>query len=501
MKKLISSIPKVASYFFILLFCYASISKALDFENFQVQIGQSPLLSAYAGFVSYAVIILELLIVVLLAIPKTNLIGLYSSTALMSAFTVYIYLILNYSDFVPCSCGGILEKLGWMEHLIFNVVNVVLGFIGIYFRTKAEGNSFKKATILLLGSNILSGTFVITLFLQSEHVIKKENNFTRRFLPFPVIEDKVFTLKNNHYYFAGADFSNIYLGNRNYSGLISSIDGKFQKLSITKIIPSQTNFVFKNLQLNIQYPYYFLSDGTVPVIYRGRIGNPDAKIISYKDAFFSQLCPLDSVNFAIRTINNKNNQLTLGLLNVSKEAKSKVVLNSGLLKKQLDGVFDSDGKLISSKSPDRLIYTYSYRNEFLVMDKFLNLSNSFNTIDTTRTAQIKSKKLEEGHHKMIEPPLTVNQNIAAHRNLLFVHSKLKGRFESSTQWKKSSVIDIYSTNKKEYYGSFYIDKRKNDALRDYIITDNYFYALIGNYLIRYKYNSSLQEKLQGKPKT
>lgn len=154
-----------------------------------------------------------------------------------------------------------------------------------------------------------------------------------------------------------------------------------------RIIPFKKNFAFKNLQLNVQYPYYFLSDGTVPIIYRRRIGNPDAQIISYKDAFFSQLCPIDSLSFAIRTINSENNQLTLGLLNVSKEAKSRVVLNSTLLKKQVDGVFDSDGKLISSKSPDQLIYTYSYRNEFLVMDKSLNISNSYNTIDTIRNSR------------------------------------------------------------------------------------------------------------------
>ncbi|MEG0917288.1 MAG: hypothetical protein RSF68_09775, partial [Myroides sp.] len=46
------------------------------------------------------------------------------------AFTVYIFLILNYSPFVPCSCGGVLEDLGWWEHLWFNgVVCLVTVFI------------------------------------------------------------------------------------------------------------------------------------------------------------------------------------------------------------------------------------------------------------------------------------------------------------------------------------------------------------------------------------
>lgn len=33
----------------VLLFVYAAISKLLDFENFRIQLGQSPLLSAFAG--------------------------------------------------------------------------------------------------------------------------------------------------------------------------------------------------------------------------------------------------------------------------------------------------------------------------------------------------------------------------------------------------------------------------------------------------------------------
>ena len=108
----------------------------MDFENFQVQIGQSPLLSAFAEFISYAVIIIELIIVLLLMLQRSRIAGLYASTALMSAFTMYIFLILNYSDFIPCSCGGILEKLGWSEHLIFNIVCIILGVLAILVYNK-----------------------------------------------------------------------------------------------------------------------------------------------------------------------------------------------------------------------------------------------------------------------------------------------------------------------------------------------------------------------------
>jgi uncharacterized membrane protein YphA (DoxX/SURF4 family) len=115
---------------YILLFVYAAVSKLLDFQNFQAQLGQSPLLSAFAGIVSWVVPIAELFIALLLIFPKYRLAGLFSAFSLMVLFTTYIIIILNFSSFIPCSCGGILEKLGWTEHLIFNIVFILLAVIG-----------------------------------------------------------------------------------------------------------------------------------------------------------------------------------------------------------------------------------------------------------------------------------------------------------------------------------------------------------------------------------
>ena len=49
----------------------------------------------------------------------------------MSMFTAYIYILLNYSSFVPCSCGGILESLTWKEHMLFNIGFMAAAVIGI----------------------------------------------------------------------------------------------------------------------------------------------------------------------------------------------------------------------------------------------------------------------------------------------------------------------------------------------------------------------------------
>ena len=54
----------------------------------------------------------------------------------MVMFTAYIVVITRFSEYVPCSCGGVLEKLSWDEHLVFNVGFVMLAAISILIYPK-----------------------------------------------------------------------------------------------------------------------------------------------------------------------------------------------------------------------------------------------------------------------------------------------------------------------------------------------------------------------------
>lgn len=489
MKKKLQILPIIIAYFFVLLFCYAAVSKILDFENFQVQLAQSPLLSAFAGFISFAVIIGEFLIAALLCLKITRLIGLYLSFGLLVSFTVYIYLILNYSDFVPCSCGGILEKLGWTEHLIFNIICVLMALFSIcILENGRERNKFITAFYLSVMC-VVSAGIVVALFLSSETIIKKENNFTRRFLLHPVIEDKILDLGINSYYFAGVYGKKVILGNLTAPLILTSVDSSMSASSVTKIHLDQADYKFRNLQLQVRVPYFYLYDGSVPVIYRGSLQDSLARTISYRDAYFTQLVVTDSLSFAIRTQNSRDRKYTLGSLNLNQ--KPKVQLHPTILEKQIDGVFDSDGKLISSRGSKRLVYTYSYRNQFLVLDDKLNVLQKLNTIDTTTHAKIQTRKLSEGKHRMSAPPLIVNKAITSYDQLLFNQSNLIGKHESVKAWKNAAVVDIYRTQRQEYVGSFYIQNRKENTISSMLATDKYLYVLIGNELIRYKFRTAL----------
>jgi hypothetical protein len=116
---------------FILLFVYASISKLLDFPEFRIQIGKSPMLTAYAPVVAVVIPPVEIGIAVMLAIRRLRLFGLYAAFSLMTVFTTYIYIILHFSDYIPCSCGGVLQNMTWQQHLAVNLIFVVLAIVDI----------------------------------------------------------------------------------------------------------------------------------------------------------------------------------------------------------------------------------------------------------------------------------------------------------------------------------------------------------------------------------
>jgi len=121
----------IISFLLALTFSYAAVSKTLDLQKFQVQLGQSTMLGFIAEPLSILVPIVEIALTVLIFIPRTRIVGFYSLLAMMTMFTTYIVIIMNYSYHIPCSCGGILNSLGWKHHLIFNLLLCALIVLAI----------------------------------------------------------------------------------------------------------------------------------------------------------------------------------------------------------------------------------------------------------------------------------------------------------------------------------------------------------------------------------
>lgn len=483
MKNYHNIIVAAISYFFILLFVYASMSKILDFENFQVQIAQSPVLTSHAGVISYAVIISELAICILLFTVKIRPWGLLASSTMMSAFTVYIFIILNFSEFVPCSCGGILEKMGWTEHLIFNIGCVFLAVVSFILIRNQRGLKRKTTFAWVSLCNIEICLMVTGLFMSSEYLVKNENNFTRRFIPHPIYDEKMLDLKSNTFYFAGKFGDSIFLGNREAPLIMITIDQKFESSLTDTLSLNDYKFPFKNVSLNIVYPFFSLSDGTVPVLFEGRFPDKQAKKANVKLPYYSTIKKTGSNSYLIKTTLSKNRESVLGIYDSKTD---KLELKTSILEKQKDGMFDTDGNLILELSQDKMIYTYYYRNQYIITDFKLGTKRIGYTIDTIKNAQIQTKDMESGVRKMSAPPLEVNQMQAVHGHGLFNISKLRGRYESKNRWKEANVIDVYDINTRSYKHSFYVYHHDGQNIRDILLTKQHLFILTGNKIIKYK---------------
>lgn len=126
------SVLNIISSLLILLFIYAAVSKLIGYSDFRLQLGKSPFITYYAPVLSWALPVIEIGVGLLLVVKRFLLLGFYASLFLMSLFTCYIYLMLHYSNQLPCSCGGVLSFMGWHTHLWFNMFFVCLSIGGVF---------------------------------------------------------------------------------------------------------------------------------------------------------------------------------------------------------------------------------------------------------------------------------------------------------------------------------------------------------------------------------
>lgn len=477
----------IICYLYILLFVYAAVSKLLDFENFQAQLGQSPLLSAFAGVVSVAVLVAELVIAVLLSTKRFRNVGLVAGFSLMVMFTTYIIIILNFSSFIPCSCGGILEKMDWTQHLVFNSIFVALGLAALYL-VSISCRWFIK-TIMI---GLLSVGFVALLYISSEDLMQRQNPFIRRLAQQAVTQTAEKVLHYENYYFAGADDKYVYLGNTSAPLQLKILDTALNEVTTIGIRLDNYKQPFRAVQVYVAQPFFYVADGSVPVILRGNTSDWKARTIIQGMQHFTKLRPAGS-GILFRALERKSGENILGRFKLNDSIES--YFAPKLLERQVDGLFDTDGSLLYSEKFRRMVYLYNYRNQFIVADQNLNLIYRGNTIDTIRKAQLKVAHLQNSGDRLLSaPPLRVNKTGAVSGKYLFVNSALRGRYESVNRWKNTSAIDVYDIVTNRYLSSFYIPDDNGSKLKSFSCTRTHLFALIGDKIRVYELGADYKQK-------
>lgn len=135
---------EIISLVYVMVFAFTGLTKLMEGDQFFNNLNNSPILPDVVWLsyiISWAVPTLEIVIALLIAIPRTRLKGLYAALGLMIVFTMYVAGIVFITPYTPCSCGGIITLLSWPEHLLFNIGLIVLALIAIRFlRTGVNRN-------------------------------------------------------------------------------------------------------------------------------------------------------------------------------------------------------------------------------------------------------------------------------------------------------------------------------------------------------------------------
>ena len=112
---------EVATALLVLLWTYAGLSKLLGWSQFLVTLREANPLQYPLPLTAWALIAMEAGIVVLLLLRSWCWLGALFSAMLLVLFTVYISFLFWYLPNMPCSCGGVLQVLGWKAHIVFNL--------------------------------------------------------------------------------------------------------------------------------------------------------------------------------------------------------------------------------------------------------------------------------------------------------------------------------------------------------------------------------------------
>ncbi len=133
-----STIHTIITSLLIFLYVYTAVAKLITLDKNEAVLSHLPFIGSYAGVLALSIPIAELLIVVLLLVPRYNKTGLYLSLILLVIFTAYLLYMLSSGEKLPCTCGGVLEKLTWKQHVFFNLGFIVLNIVAITNRRSKQ---------------------------------------------------------------------------------------------------------------------------------------------------------------------------------------------------------------------------------------------------------------------------------------------------------------------------------------------------------------------------
>lgn len=325
---------------------------------------------------------------------------------------------------------------------------------------------------------------IVVLYAVSNKLNHAENGFIRLFPPHVTTPKKIMDIQYNSWYISGATATKIYLSNyttpdRLFETDFFLHDSMSHRLNIllgNKRLATSTRMI-------VDSPFIHIMDGNTPAFFKGRLDN---LIMQYDSAlaYFTLAIPISASSHILRSVGGKLHQNML-----LKQLQHTLLVKENILQKQIDGIFCTDGALNYDAASNRLVYVYSYRNQFICMDTNLTVLYRSKTIDTVNSAKLSVDTVRsEGRVTLSSPPLFVNQQISTANGCLFVHSNLRANNENEEAFNLRSVIDVYRLQDGQYLFSFYLPDYRKKKIRDFKVVGNRLFALYDHYLYAYQLN-------------
>lgn len=329
-------------------------------------------------------------------------------------------------------------------------------------------------------------------------------NFKRKFIEETVSPRKdALALPYNSYYIAGATVNEIYLGNRIDPLHMIIIDTQSSDtIHVRLSLDLPENKSNRGFTVSVDSPYFFLMNGYLPAVFRGRLNEWNAAKPMASHDYFVDAVPIGTSSLVMRSYSVRSKAFALAKKTGS---EGSLEFNYRLLEKQIDGIFCVTGNLHYSSEMEKLVYIYNYRNQYLVMDSSLNLSYRANTIDTFSHAPIKIAEIKsEGSHMLASPPTMVNRMTTVDDRYLYVNSNVMASNEDLRDFRNGGVMDVYDLAEGRYRFSFHLPHYKGKRLTDLMISNGKLIVLYGRYIVWMKllpdvvaYDGGVEELVSG----
>lgn len=469
------------------LFLYAAGSKLADYGLFVRQMNKSPLLVGLSGFVGWAVPVTEILITLMLIIPKYRLAGFYAAFALMVLFTSYIVSILTFSEELPCACGGVLSALGWKNHVWFNAFFIALSFTGVFLLSGIKDHESTRPTWRMWQSIVLSCFGAISiigiLHLRSNTGSNGKADFIRN-TQTEVFELKSFEFDREDLYMAGVTSDQIFISSFNDPLNLLILDTALNEIGSVRISLAADSIDLKNARVSVDSATFYVFAGAHPAIFKGSTKDWKAyQVFQHTPYFINAVYVDDNCLFLSAVVEKNGSGIDQTVIGKVQNHPPSVVWYASILKGQSDSIYSSLGFLRYSKEVNRLIYTYRYDGKFTIMDTTLSAVRDYKTIDSILNLASAHEKLNADEHVSESIWREINVFAQVADNLLFIQSASQDK--ASYSFDDVSVIDVYDIEGGKYQYSYVIPREKDSKIKLFKIMRNRLYAFYDKSLVVY----------------